>query len=82
MSDSAAALRVAAKVAEDLTLVEDDVERLLSSNRKMARKQSELDEKFSAFAIEYRKASRDVSEILTLHGRLLEDILAKLRTPK
>jgi ABC-type transporter Mla subunit MlaD len=70
------------KVAEDLTLVEDDVERLLKSNKKLARAQAAQDEKVSAFIIEYRKASREVSDILTLHGRLLQDALEKLRTPK
>jgi hypothetical protein len=78
--DAAAAL--AERTAEDLSLVELELVRLLEGNKQMGRRLSKLDEKLSALVIEYRAAITDVTDTLTSNTNLLERILEKLRGPQ
>ncbi len=77
-----ATANLAERTAEDLSLVELELVRLLEGNKQMGRRLSKLDEKLSALVIEYRSAISDVTETLTSNTNLLERILEKLRGPQ
>jgi cell division septum initiation protein DivIVA len=72
---------LAERTAEDLSLVELELVRLLEGNKQMSRRLSKLDEKLSSFVIECRRATDEIEQTLTLQGALLERILGNLRGP-
>ena len=76
------ALELAEKFNDDLTSLEDDLEHVLESQRRLARGHDELKRKVSAFIADYNRAEGEFTSTLDYHGSLLEQLLAKLRTPK
>lgn len=76
------ALELAEKFNDDLTSLEDDLEHVLESQRRLARGHDELKRKVSDFIIDYRRSEEAFESTLNHHGALLEQLLAKLRTPK
>jgi hypothetical protein len=73
---------LAERTAEDLSLVELELVRLLEGNKQMSRRLSKLDEKLSSFVIECRRATDELEQALTLQGAMLERILGNLRGPQ
>jgi hypothetical protein len=70
------------RTAEDLSLVEIELLRLLEGNKQLSRRLSRLDEKVSGLVIEYRRTIDDVTTTLTSNTAMLERILEKLRGPQ
>ena len=75
-------LQVAEKLAEDMSLIEGDLEHLAESVRKMAAKQNTISEKLSKLVIEYGEYAEEQSLALSLLGNSIQQILEKLRAPK
>jgi hypothetical protein len=70
------------RTAEDLSLVEIELLRLLEGNKQLSRRVGKLDEKVSGLVIEYRRTIDDVTTTLTSNTATLERILEKLRGPQ
>jgi hypothetical protein len=79
MPDGSAALKLAEKLNDDITSLEDDFEHLRETQRKLAQCLDTLDSKVSDFVIEYRSGMRDVTESLAMQNVLVERILDKRR---
>ncbi len=70
------------RTAEDLSLVEIELLRLLEGNKQLSRRVAKLDEKVSAFFTEYKQGVDAMETALSLQGAALERILEKLRGPQ
>lgn len=74
---SPATLKLAEKLVDDLTTIEDDFEHLRQTQRSLARNLATLDTKVSDFVIEYRRSMGQVTDTLALQNALVERILNK-----
>ncbi len=70
------------RTAEDLSLVELELLRLLEGNKQLSRRVAKLDEKLGAFIGEYKLGIDAVETALALQGAALARILEKLRGPQ
>ncbi len=70
------------RTAEDLSLVEIELLRLLEGNKQLSRRVAKLDEKLSSFVAEYKQGIDAVETALSLQGVALQQILEKLRGPQ
>lgn len=74
------ALRLAEKLADDITALEDEVEHLREAKRQLQKNLSALDAKVSAFITDYHQGMTDVTQTLALYGATIDRMVAKLRT--